>query len=180
MRGDITESTKASRVSESPRLPHRLDPERVARHLQALFRSARGWTSSREEAEDLVQETFARVFARPRLVRGDDLGYLMRAMHNVLVSQRRAAGRHPVSVELDEELESTTSGRDDPAGGIESREVLSAIEELPSEFRDALVAVDVAGLSYREASNALGVAEGTVTSRLFRARDRIARRLGER
>ena len=64
------------------------------------------------------------MFARPRLVRGNDLGYLMRAMHNILVSQRRAAGRRPVSVELDEELESTTSGRDDPAGGTESRELL--------------------------------------------------------
>lgn len=161
-------------------LPHRLDPERVAGHLPALYRSARSWTGSREEAEDLVQETFARVFARPRLVRGDDLGYLMRAMHNVLVSQRRAAGRRPVGVELDEEVESTTAGRNDPADGAENREVLTAISELPTEFRDALVAVDVAGLSYREASNVLGVAEGTVTSRLFRARDRLAQRLGER
>jgi RNA polymerase sigma-70 factor (ECF subfamily) len=161
-------------------VPHRLDPDRVAGHLQALYRSARSWTGSREEAEDLVQETFARVLARPRMILGDDLGYLMRSMHNVLVSQRRTANRRPVSVQLDEELESTPSGRDDPAERTESREVLAAISELPDEFRDALVAVDVAGLSYREASKALGVAEGTVTSRLFRARDRLARRLGER
>ena len=43
-----------------------------------------------------------------------------------------------------------------------------------------LVAVDVAGLSYQEAAHMLGLPEGTVTSRLFRARDRLARRLGER
>ena len=54
---------------------------------------------------------------------------------------------------------------------------MTAISELPSEFRDALVAVDVAGLSYKEASSVLGLAEGTVTSRLFRARERLARRL---
>ena len=53
----------------------------------------------------------------------------------------------------------------------------AAIAALPQEFRDALVAVDVAGLSYREAARALGVPEGTLTSRLFRARDRVARRL---
>jgi RNA polymerase sigma-70 factor (ECF subfamily) len=57
--------------------------------------------------------------------------------------------------------------------------VYTAIAELPDDFRDALVAVDVAGLSYPEASRALGVPEGTLTSRLFRARDRVARRLSE-
>ena len=55
--------------------------------------------------------------------------------------------------------------------------VHAAIAALPQEFRDALVAVDVAGLSYREAARALGVREGTLTSRMFRARDRVARRL---
>jgi len=59
----------------------------------------------------------------------------------------------------------------------ETRRVYAAIAELPEEFRDALVAVDVAGLSYPEAARALGVPEGTVTSRLFRARDRVARTL---
>ncbi|MGC9975084.1 MAG: sigma factor-like helix-turn-helix DNA-binding protein, partial [Gaiellaceae bacterium] len=58
-------------------------------------------------------------------------------------------------------------------------QVFEAISELSEEFRDALVAVDIAGLSYQEAARALGVAEGPVTSRLFRARDRVARRLGE-
>ena len=49
----------------------------------------------------------------------------------------------------------------------------------PDDFRDALVAVDVAGLSYEEAARTMGVPEGTLTSRLFRARDRVARRLSE-
>ena len=59
----------------------------------------------------------------------------------------------------------------------ETRQVYAAIAALPQEFRDALVAVDITGLSYPEAARALGVPEGTLTSRLFRARERVARRL---
>ncbi len=169
--------TPSDRKTSSVRLPHRLDPVSVAEHLTPLYRSARAWTRSREEAEDLVQETCARVLARPRLVLGDDLGYLMRAMHNTLVSQRRAENRRPVSAEFDEDLEPIASARDDTADAAENNEVLAAISELPVEFRDALVAVDVAGLSYLEAARMLDIPEGTLTSRLFRARDRLARRL---
>ncbi len=93
------------------------------------------------------------------------------------MSRRRAAGRRPQTAPLDEELTGGTRAADDPAEAAESREVYAAIHELPDEFRDVLVAVDVAGLSYGEAGRLLGVPEGTVTSRLFRARDRVARRL---
>lgn len=160
--------------------PHRLDPELIGEFLPRLYRAARAWTRTREEAEDLVQETFALVLARPRLVLGDDFGYLMRAMHNTLASQRRSASRRPASVELTDNVELVGGDRDDPADATENAEVFAAISELPVEFRDALVAVDVAGLSYREAARVLDVPEGTVTSRLFRARDRVSRRLGER
>lgn len=162
------------------RAPRRLEPERLVDHLPRLYRAARAWTSSREEAEDLVQETFARVLSRPRLVRGEgELGYLLRALRNTLISQRRAAGRRPTTAPLIEDADVGARPEDDPAEAVEIREVHGAIRELPDEFRDALVAVDVAGLSYREAARALGVREGTLTSRLFRARDRVARRLEE-
>jgi RNA polymerase sigma-70 factor (ECF subfamily) len=158
--------------------PRRLDPERVVDHLPRLYRAARAWTASREEAEDLVQETVARVLSRPRLIRGDgELAYLMRALRNTLISQRRTEGRRPVTAELTEELGTGSRAQDDPAAAAETREVHDAIAELPEEFRDALVAVDIAGLSYDEAARALGVPQGTVTSRLYRARDRLARRL---
>ena len=162
------------------RAPRRLDPDRAVEHLPRLYRTARAWTRSREEAEDLVQETYARVLARPRLLRGDDeLGYLLRALRNTLINQRRAASRRPVTTELVEDAAPLTRESDDPAAAAESRRVFDAIAELPEEFRDVLVAVDVAGLSYPEAARALGVNQGTVTSRLFRARDRVARRLEE-
>ncbi len=161
------------------RAPRRLDPDRAADHLPRLYRAARAWTRSREEAEDLVQETYARVLSRPRLIRGEgELAYLMRALRNTLVSQRRTAGRRPATEPLVEAASTAPAGSsDDPARAAEIREVHAAIAELDEEFRDAIVAVDIAGLSYREAARALGVREGTLTSRLFRARDRLARRL---
>ena len=156
----------------------RLDPDRVAEHLPRLYRAARAWTRSREEAEDLVQETYARVLARPRLLRNEDeVGYLLRALRNTLISQRRAASRRPVTTELSEEAAVGARSSDDPAETAEIREIYAAISGLPDEFRDALVAVDIAGLTYQEAARAFGVPEGTVTSRLFRARDRVARQL---
>jgi RNA polymerase sigma-70 factor (ECF subfamily) len=152
----------------------RLDPDRAVEHLPRLYRAARAWTRSREDAEDTVQETYARVLARPRLMRGEEeLGYLLRALRNTLISRRRAESRRPQTTPLVDE----PTGSGDPAETVESRQVLAAIRELPEEFREALVAVDIVGLSYGEAARALGVPEGTVTSRLARARDRVARRL---
>jgi len=162
------------------RTPRRLDPDRAVEHLPRLYRAARAWTRSREEAEDLVQETYARVLARPRLLRGeDDVGYLLRALRNTLISQRRSESRRPATTELPDDDALGARGADDPAEAAQRRQVYAAISQLPDEFRDALVAVDIAGLSYPEAAHALGVPEGTLTSRLFRARDRVARLLSE-
>jgi RNA polymerase sigma-70 factor, ECF subfamily len=156
----------------------RLDPDRAVEHLPRLYRAARAWTRSREEAEDLVQETYARVLSRPRMLRADDeVGYLLRAMRNTLVSQRRAERRRPATTELVEEATVGARRTDDPVEAAEIHDVYEAIAELPAGFRDAIVVVDVTGLSYPEAARALGVPEGTLTSRLFRARDRVARRL---
>jgi RNA polymerase sigma-70 factor (ECF subfamily) len=127
-----------------------------------------------------VQETYARVFSRTRLIRNEDeIGYLLRALRNTLISQRRRAQRRPVTTELDEDSAVGARASDDPAEAVEVRRVYAAIGQLPDEFRDVLVAVDVVGLSYPEAAQALGVPEGTITSRLFRARDRVARLLSE-
>ena len=161
------------------RAPRRLEPEALVEHLPRLYRAARAWTDSREEAEDLVQETCARILARPRFLRGDsERGYLLRALRHTLVSQRRAKSRRPATTPLVEELAAGSRAADDPAQATELREVYAALAELPEEFRDALVAVDIAGLTYPEAARALRIPEGTLTSRMFRARDRMARRLG--
>src|SRR3712207_1707653 len=67
-----------------------LDPSTLGDHVDRLFRAAWALCGKREDAEDLVQETYARVLAKPRLLRGgDDLGYLLRVMHNTFVSRHR-------------------------------------------------------------------------------------------
>ena len=156
--------------------PRRLDPERLGHHIDRLYRAAWALCGSREEAEDLVQETYARVLARPRFLRReDDLAYLLRALRNTFVAGRRSLRARTAHAPLDDELDRT--GDPGPEELAAQRRVYAAIAELPPEFRDALVAVDVAGLSYREAARALRVPEGTVTSRLARARAQVAERL---
>jgi RNA polymerase sigma-70 factor (ECF subfamily) len=161
---------------------HELDPEALGDHFDRLYRAAWGLCGSREDAEDLVQDTYARVLARPRVVRrDDDLGYLLRVLRNTFVSSRRTAARRPQvapgaepeALDLPDERRAAA----EPAAAAEAREVYRAISELSDDFRDALVAIDVAGLSYTEAARALKVAEGTITSRLFRARRQVARAL---
>jgi RNA polymerase sigma-70 factor, ECF subfamily len=76
-----------------------LDPQKLTQHVDRLYRAAWALCGSREDAEDLVQETFARVLARPRVLRGDDeLYYLMRVLRNTFLTGRRTAARRPMTV----------------------------------------------------------------------------------
>jgi RNA polymerase sigma-70 factor (ECF subfamily) len=153
-----------------------LDPARLGDHIDRLYRAAWGLCGSREEAEDLVQETFARVLRKPRFLRAeDDLGYLLRVLRNTYVSSRRSAARRPAAATLPEELELVEDPRAaQPQQRLENAEVFAAISALPEDFRDVLIAIDIVGLSYREAARALQVREATVTTRLHRARQRVA------
>jgi RNA polymerase sigma-70 factor, ECF subfamily len=158
---------------------HQLDPENLGDHLDRLYRAAWSLCGSREEAEDLVQETYAKILLKPRFVRSDDdLGYLLRVLRNTFVSGRRAAARRPVTTALPDDL-SLVEDRSalQPEAHLEAKELYSAISALPDVFRDALIAVDVVGLSYREASRALHVREATLTTRVHRARQRVAQAL---
>jgi RNA polymerase sigma-70 factor, ECF subfamily len=157
-----------------------LDPEALGDHIDRLYRAAWSLCGSREEAEDLVQETFARVLRKPRLLHSeDDLGYLLRVLRNTFFSQRRAARRRPETAPLPEDAADLPEDRGgaSPQARVESAELYAAISRLPHDFRDTLVAIDVVGLSYREAARALHVREATITTRLHRARQRVAREL---
>jgi RNA polymerase sigma-70 factor (ECF subfamily) len=156
-----------------------LDPEALGDHIDRLYRAAWSLCGSREEAEDLVQETFARVLRKPRILRSeDDLGYLLRVLRNTYFSTRRTAARRPQVTALPDDLdlvEDRSAPR--PEAKLESNELYAAISALPDDFRDALIAIDVVGLSYREAAQTLRVREATITTRLHRARQRVARSL---
>ena len=157
-----------------------LDPEKLGDNFDRLFRTAWALCGSREDAEDLVQETYARVLARPRIVcRDSDLGYLLQAMRNTFISGRRARASRPRSAGIQPEALDVPDPHValEPPAAAETHEVFAAIAALPAKSRDALVAVDVAGLSYGEAARALHVREATITTRLFRARNRVAKSL---
>jgi RNA polymerase sigma-70 factor, ECF subfamily len=152
-----------------------LDPAGLGDHLDRLYRAALALCGSRERADDLVQDTYARVLARPRFLRNDDdLGYLLRVLRNTFISQRRRARSRPELPATDtlDWLEDPKTPQ--PQDVAETHLVYDAIAALSPNFRDALVAVDVAGLSYREAARALRIGEATLTTRLFRARKRVA------
>ena len=158
-----------------------LDPDAIGDHVDRLYRAAWAICGRREDVEDLVQDTYARVLAKPRLLRSeDDLAYLLRVLRNTHVSRLRAAARRPVSERpLDEGDATPGANGGDPAAALAARDLFAAIAALPAAQRDALVAVDVAGLSYREAARALRVKEATVTTRLHRARRAVAAQLRE-
>ena len=159
----------------------RLDPESLPVHVDRLYRAAWALCGSPHDAEDLVQETFVRVLSRPRLLRSDDeLAYLMRVLRNTFLSSRRTASRRPhVTAQLDDLELADQRPSDRPEQALEAQELYGAIAELPEDFRLALVAVDILGLSYGEAGRALGAREATITTRLHRARRKVVQTMDD-
>ena len=157
-----------------------LDPEALGDHIDRLYRAAWGSVRSREEAEDLVQETFARVLRKPRFLRSeDDLGYLLRVLRNTFFSRRRTAAP-PTADDAAARRPRPDRGplaRRGPSRALESAELYAAIaaaaRRLPRRAgrdrrRRALLP---------RGGQALRVREATITTRLHRARQRVARDL---
>ena len=153
--------------------PHLLEPDSLSRHLDQLFRAAWALCGSRHDAEDLVQETLVNILKRPRWLRDrDEIGYLLRALRNTYNSRYRSAAQRPRERQL---LETDLHERS--GGEISAREIMEAIAAAPAHYRDAVIAVDLVGLSYREAARALRTREATITTRLHRGRQYVARAL---
>src|SRR5262249_34411597 len=113
-----------------------LDPQSLPQHVDRLYRAAWGLCGSREDAQDLVQETFARVLSRRRVLHGeDDLYSLMRVLRNTFLTGRRTAGRRPVTVAT---LEDVVTADPRPTGrpelALEIQEVYATIATLPEDF----------------------------------------------
>ena len=158
-----------------------LERDALGDHLDRLFRAAWAMCGSREDAEDLVQETYARVLSKRRMIRSreDTLPYLLTVLRNTYISSLRTRQRRPRTAPLeDSEDRLAAPASSTPLSVLAAREVFAAIAALPDDQRDVLAAVDVAGLSYQEAADALDVPLGTVMSRLYRGRNRVAETVG--
>jgi RNA polymerase sigma-70 factor (ECF subfamily) len=155
---------------EPRRDQRRQDPACVGDHIDRLYRAARGMCVSRKEAEDLVQDTIARALKEPRVIHSDDdIGYLLRVLRTTFLSDR------PRRVDEPESIERLPAAQ--PEAGLGYSVLYRAVAFLPDHFRDALIAVDLTGLSYGEAACALGVDQATLATRLHRGRQRVAEML---
>jgi RNA polymerase sigma-70 factor, ECF subfamily len=153
-----------------------LDPARLPDHATRLYRAAFALSGSGAEAEDLVQETFARVLSRPRRVRrGGERAYLLRVLRNTWIDFQRARAARPDPAGGDA-IDWVLDGESDPGGlALDVRLAYEGMRELSEPQREAIVAVDVLGLAYKEAARALRIRQGTLMSRLARARERVSR-----
>lgn len=143
-----------------------------------LFRVALSLCGSRHDADDLVQETYLNALRRPRWLHADsELNYLLRVLRRTWITAHRRGTRRVTTAPLpdDAELLGSAVAMEDTV--VDTLALRAAIAELPAGLRETLVAVDVIGLSYREAAHFLGTPVGTVMSRLSRARGRAAARL---
>ena len=155
----------------------RFDDEAV-RHLDALYSFALKLARARDDADDLVSDTMLRAFQRWEQYR---LGTNMRAwlftiLYHAFVSRKRridAREVQPLEDEDGREIFEAVGDADPESTFYDSfldEDIVSAIQRLPDEYRDAVVMSDLHGLKYAEIAQILGVPEGTIKSRLFRGR----------
>jgi RNA polymerase sigma-70 factor, ECF subfamily len=156
--------------------PRPLDPNRLAYHMERLTRVARHLCGRHGDPEDLVQDTFERILRKPRVVTGSEAAYLVQAVRNTHLSRLRSAASRVRTTALPEDFEPVDiTAEERPISAQRAREVLDAVAGLPKGFREAVVLVDVQGYRSADAARALGIAEGTLHSRLFRGRAQVAR-----
>jgi RNA polymerase sigma-70 factor, ECF subfamily len=154
--------------------PRTLDPDVAVKHLDRLYTAARALARDPWLAEDLVQDVYVTTLSRERRLHGDDeLAYLLRALYNRYNDHWRKTARRPSEQPVEEQLD-LASPDAGPQLAAEHAETLAAVHRLDSPYRETVVAVDVLGLSYSEAAKALDMPIGTIMSRLYRGRNRVA------
>ncbi|HKC30205.1 MAG TPA: sigma-70 family RNA polymerase sigma factor [Burkholderiales bacterium] len=147
------------------------EAERLVELIPRLRRYARALVGDRASADDLVQDTLERAWAKLHLYRrGTDLrAWLFTVMHNVHVNKVRATH---VTDTLEDELPELAQ-RASQGDALLVRDLDRAIARLPSEQRAVLLLVTLEEMSYEEVARALGIPIGTVMSRLSRAREKL-------
>ncbi len=147
------------------------EAQRMVELIPRLRRYARALVGDRATADDLVQDTLERAWAKIHLYRrGTDLrAWLFTVMHNVHVNRVRAARpTHMLEDEMPELAQRAPQG-----DGLLVRDLDRAIARLPAEQSAVLLLVTLEEMSYEEAARALGIPIGTVMSRLSRAREKL-------
>lgn len=152
----------------------------VAPHLARAYNLARLIVGNASDAEDLVQESSLRAFrALDGYHGGDSRTWLLVIVRNVCYSFLARTRKAQETVEFEEEQHpaETASPEASALENANAAEVRRAIEELPTEFREALVLREMEELSYKQIAEIAGVPIGTVMSRLARARQQLRHRL---
>ncbi len=188
--GETAPKTEARRLAEDARDRVRFEEEALDLADQ-VYRVARRMVSSREEAEDLMQETYARAFRSWRSFQpGTNLrAWLLRILTNLNIDRGRRVQRAPDTQPLEEGdyfLYNKLEGAN-PSGTDEERvierlsqdDAVTALSAVPHDFRDVIVLVDIGDFSYNEAAQILDIPVGTVMSRLHRGRPILKRELAE-
>jgi len=188
--GETAPETEARRLAEDARDRVRFEEEALDLADQ-VYRVARRMVSSREEAEDLMQETYARAFRSWRSFQpGTNLrAWLLRILTNLNIDRGRRVQRAPDTQPLEEGdyfLYNKLEGAN-PSGTDEERvierlsqdDAVTALSAVPHDFRDVIVLVDIGDFSYNEAAQILDIPVGTVMSRLHRGRRILKRELAE-
>ena len=185
----MSPETDARRIAEQERDRVRFEEE-VLDLSDQVYRVARRLVSTREEAEDLVQDTYARAFRSWRsYTPGTNLrAWLLRILTNLNIDRGRREQRAPATQPMEEgdyflynKLEES-GGADDEERVVErlSQEgVVQALSAVPHDFRDVIVLVDIGDFSYQEAAQILDIPIGTVMSRLHRGRRVLKSELAE-
>jgi RNA polymerase sigma-70 factor, ECF subfamily len=184
-------ATEARRIAAEARDRQRFEEEALA-FADQVYRVARRLVGSREEAEDLVQETYARAFRSWRsFTPGTNMrAWLLRILTNLNVDRGRRIQRTPQQQPL-EESDYYLANKLASAGGEEVLEqdhvvermsqdsVVNALASIQPQFRDVVVLVDIGDFTYADAAQILDIPIGTVMSRLHRGRRALKQQLAE-
>jgi RNA polymerase sigma-70 factor (ECF subfamily) len=167
--------------------------EEALQFSEQVYRVARRLVSTREEAEDLVQETYARAFRSWRsFTPGTNLrAWLLRILTNLNIDRGRRKQRAPDEQPLEESdyflynrlEQASRDGNADEERVVErlsQDDIVGALAGVPHDFRDVVVLVDIGDFTYQDAAQILDIPIGTVMSRLHRGRRILKQELADR
>jgi RNA polymerase sigma-70 factor (ECF subfamily) len=188
---EVSPDTEARRLATDARDRVRFEEDALALSDQ-VYRVARRLVGTREEAEDLMQETYARAFRSWRSYSpGTNLrAWLLRILTNLNIDRGRRLQRSPdmqpleegdyfLYNKLEEASRDTNVDEERAVERLSQDSVVDALSAVPHDFRDVIVLVDIGDFTYQDAAQILDIPVGTVMSRLHRGRRILKQQLAE-